>query len=320
MPLYRNGKRRIWPPIRFGIGVFFHLLRHGRRYDRVHTASFPFFSLLAAAVLRPIGRFTIAVDWLGVWSRGYWDEYLGRLGAVGWCIQRLCAKVSQTAYSFSALHRSRLSEIGLESFAVLLTGLDTSGNYRSQSEAATPATIVYAGRFIPEKRLSLLIDALAVAMERHPALRATLFGQGPDHAAISAKIARLGLSEWIALPGFVDQSVVEDGMAGATAIVQPSARESYGMGVVEASARGVPVVVVVGPDNAAVELVEPGDNGFVAADDTPAALAEPIMACDRGGPALRAATREWYARNQTRLSIEASTERVLADAAAAFQS
>src|SRR3954452_20038998 len=26
----RLGRRRIWPPLRFGIGVFWHLLRHGR--------------------------------------------------------------------------------------------------------------------------------------------------------------------------------------------------------------------------------------------------------------------------------------------------
>jgi glycosyltransferase involved in cell wall biosynthesis len=88
LPLYRDGKRRIWPPIRFGIGVFLHLLRHGRRYDRVHTASFPFFSLLAAALIRPLGRYTIAVDWFEVWSRIYWTEYLGRLGAVGWWVQK----------------------------------------------------------------------------------------------------------------------------------------------------------------------------------------------------------------------------------------
>ena len=45
------------PPLVFGLGVFWHLLRHGRRYDVVHTASFPYFSLLAAGALRPLGRY-----------------------------------------------------------------------------------------------------------------------------------------------------------------------------------------------------------------------------------------------------------------------
>ena len=64
----------------FGAGVLWHLLRHGRRYDVVHTASFPYFSLLAAALVRPLRRFRLVVDWHEVWSRDYWREYLGPVG------------------------------------------------------------------------------------------------------------------------------------------------------------------------------------------------------------------------------------------------
>ena len=59
--LYVAGRRRVLPPLVFGAGVLWHLLRHGRRYDAVHTASFPYFSLLAAGVARGRGRFRILV-------------------------------------------------------------------------------------------------------------------------------------------------------------------------------------------------------------------------------------------------------------------
>ena len=56
MTLYSGpGRRRILPPLVFGAGVLWHLLRHRRRYDVVHTASFPYFSLLAAGA-RASGR------------------------------------------------------------------------------------------------------------------------------------------------------------------------------------------------------------------------------------------------------------------------
>jgi hypothetical protein len=56
MALYtRSGRRRLLPPVVFGIGVLGHLLRKGRRYDVVHTASFPYFSLLAAAASSSTG-------------------------------------------------------------------------------------------------------------------------------------------------------------------------------------------------------------------------------------------------------------------------
>ena len=49
-PLYGpDGNRTISEPLRYGRGVLGHLLRHGRDYDVVHMASFPYFSLLAAA-------------------------------------------------------------------------------------------------------------------------------------------------------------------------------------------------------------------------------------------------------------------------------
>src|SRR3954470_13025938 len=49
MELYNeSGQRSFGPPIVFGLGTLWHLLRHGRSYDVVHTASFPYFSLLAA--------------------------------------------------------------------------------------------------------------------------------------------------------------------------------------------------------------------------------------------------------------------------------
>src|SRR6478735_8234843 len=69
-PLYSaSGHRRIDAPLRFGWGVFWHLLRHAGRYDAVHTASFPYFSVLgarAALTLRR-SRVPLIVDWHEFW-------------------------------------------------------------------------------------------------------------------------------------------------------------------------------------------------------------------------------------------------------------
>src|SRR4051812_21698557 len=58
MALYTaSGRRRILPPLVFGLGVLWHLLRHGRRYDVVHTCAFPYFSVLAAWAARRRGGY-----------------------------------------------------------------------------------------------------------------------------------------------------------------------------------------------------------------------------------------------------------------------
>ena len=57
MELYGNGRRRILPSLVFGFGVLRHIAARRARYDVVHTASFPYFSLLAIGALRRHKRY-----------------------------------------------------------------------------------------------------------------------------------------------------------------------------------------------------------------------------------------------------------------------
>lgn len=304
MPLYVDGRRRIAPPIRFGLGVFAHLLRHGRRYDHVHLASFPYFSLLAAGALRSSRGYTIGVDWHEVWTRDYWCEYLGPLGAIGWWVQRMCAALQQRAFAFSRLHLQRLAAIGCE--GILLPG-EYAGAEPSAVAALEPPTFIYAGRLIPEKRVGLLLEAFALAHAERPELRLRIFGQGPEGATLQARAAELHLLDALDLPGFVSQAELDSALASAAAIIQPSSREGYGMVVVEASAMSVPAIVVEAIDNAAVELVDEGENGVVASA-TPNSLAKAMLTLASDMPTWRQRTGAWYTRNRVRLSFDNSMD------------
>jgi glycosyltransferase involved in cell wall biosynthesis len=312
MALYAGGRRRILPPLVFGLGVLWHLLWHGRRYDAVHTASFPYFSLLGAALVRPLHRFELVVDWLEVWSRAYWAEYLGRVGgAIGAFVQRLCARVPQRAFCLSRLHAARLCGEGLRSEPTVLTGL-----YAGPLDVPVPASarpvVVFAGRHIPEKRVGAIVPAIARARERVPELRAELFGDGPERERVLELIAQHGLGEAIDAPGFVEHERIHEALRTALCMVLPSSREGYGLVVVEAAARGTPSVVVVGEDNAATELVDEGENGTIASSAEPEDLAAAIVRVHDAGAPLRAATAAWFGRNGARLSLEHSLETVLA--------
>lgn len=315
MALYADeagGRRRILPPLVFGLGVLWHLLRHGRRYDVVHTASFPYFSLLAAAIARPLHRFRIVVDWHEVWSRAYWRAYLGRAGgAVGALVQRLCARVPQRAFCFSRLHAGRLRGEGLRGEPTVLTG-EYAGSLEHPEAVPARSVVVFAGRHIPEKRVPALLPAMARVREHAPEVRAEIYGDGPERVRVLAEIARLGLTDAVVAPGFVDHAQIEEGLRTALCMVLPSSREGYGLVVVEAAARGTPSVVVAGEDNAAVELIDAGENGFVAESAGPEALAAAILRVHEAGFALRERTAAWFARNAQRLSLEGSLEVVLA--------
>jgi glycosyltransferase involved in cell wall biosynthesis len=313
MALYAGpGRRRILPPMVFGAGVLWHLLRRGRRYDVVHTASFPYFSLLAAGLLRPLLRFGLVVDWHEVWSRAYWRDYLGRLGgAFGYAVQLACVRIPQRAFCFSRLHRDRLHDEGLRGEATILEG-EYAGDLAPPEPNRAEPVVVFAGRHIPEKRAPAVVPAVMRARERLPGLRGIVFGDGPERDAVLAAIAADGAGEVVRAPGFVDASEVDVALRTALCMLLPSSREGYGMVVVEASARGTPSVVVAGEDNAAVELVEEGVNGTVALSASPDDLAAAIERVHAGGDALRKRTCSWFARNARRLSLEGSLSAVVA--------
>ncbi len=313
MALYtESGRRRILPPLVFGLGVLGHLLRHGRRYDVVHTSSFPYFSLLAAALARPLGRFELVVDWFEVWSDAYWHDYLGGAGGrIGAAVQRACARVRQRAFCLSELHAARLRAEGLRGEPTVLRGLYDERLEPAPVREADPL-VLFAGRLIPEKQVTLGVAAVALARTRIDGLRAVFFGDGPERAALDQAIARLGLGDVVSAPGFADAQTLDAEMRRALCLLLPSRREGYGLVVVEAAARGTPSVLVAGEDNAATELIVEGVNGTIAERADAEAIAGAIVRVSEAGAALRESTARWFAENAERLSLEHSLSVVLA--------
>jgi glycosyltransferase involved in cell wall biosynthesis len=312
MALYGpRGSRRILPPLVFGAGVLWHLTLRGGRYDVVHSAAFPYFSLLAAAAVRRARGYRLVVDWFEVWSDSYWREYLGRLGWVGALVQRLCARVGQRAFCLSSLHAGRLRALGLRGDLTVLRGL-WAGPLDRPEPAPPEPVVVFAGRLIAEKRAPALVGAVVRAAERRPGLRGAVYGDGPDRQAVLAEIDRYGVSGIVATPGFVSSDELREALRRALCLLLPSRREGYGLVVVEAASLGVPTVTVAGPDNAAVEHVEEGVNGFVAPTAGPEDLADSIAAVAERGEELRTSTADWFSTHARELSLEASLARVQA--------
>jgi glycosyltransferase involved in cell wall biosynthesis len=305
-----GGRRRIRPPIEFGVGVFRHLARRRGGYDVVHTASFPYFPLLAAAALRSRAGYRLVVDWHEVWTREYWAEYLGpAAGRVGWLVQRAGLRVEQEAICFSRLHERRLLDEGMASV------LRLEGQHVGDAVPRTPeragSAFVFAGRHVAEKGVTSLVPAFAVARRELPDLRLEVYGDGPQRQDVLRQIGAFDLEAVVSAPGFVDEGVLDRALREAVCLVLPSRREGYGLVVIEAAARGVPSIVVAGPDNAAVELVEEGVNGAIAPSAEPRDLAAAMLRVHSLGPELRRSTLEWHRANSSRLSFVSSLTQIV---------
>jgi glycosyltransferase involved in cell wall biosynthesis len=312
MRLYTaGGRRRIAPPLVFGLGVLAHLLRHGRRYDVVDSAAFPYFSLLAGAAVRPLFGFRLVVDWFEVWSRSYWREYLGPLGGrIGELVQRRCARVPQHAFCLSELHAERLRGERLNGSVTVLRGLYAGPRETAQARPGDPL-VLFAARLIPEKRPALAVAAIALAARRVPGLKGEVLGDGPERPALEEAIAAHGAKGIIAAPGFADAETLDREMRRAMCVLVTSRREGYGLVVVEAAAKGTPSIVVAGEDSAASELIVDGVNGVIAADDEPETIADAIARVHERGMSLRLSTAAWFNEHGASLTLDASLQAVL---------
>jgi glycosyltransferase involved in cell wall biosynthesis len=308
---YGKRRRAVVPPLRFGLAVFRYLAREGASYDVVHTASFPYFPLLAAGVWRRRCDFRIVVDWHEVWTRAYWRSYAGAaVGTVGWIVQRLGMRVRHRALCMSRMHAQRLRAQGFKGRVTVLPGLYAGPTATSPTKPDD--VVVYAGRHVPEKRVSQLVSAFATPEMRRSALRLELYGDGPERYRVERLIRELGLSDSVHVKGIRTEDEVATAIAHAVCMATASEREGYGLVVVEAAARGTPSVVVGGPENAAVELIVEGVNGAIAPSAAPEDLAAAIARVVDAGMPLRTSTRNWFALNASHLRIERSVAEVIA--------
>jgi glycosyltransferase involved in cell wall biosynthesis len=219
----------------------------------------------------------------------------------------MCARVRQRAFCFSQLHAARLREEGLRGVVTVLEG-EYDGDLTAPQPNRAEPLVVFAGRHIPEKRAPAVAPAVALAARELPELRGIVFGDGPEREAVLASLDGAPVDA----PGFAPAEEVHGALRRALCMMLPSRREGYGLIVVEAAALGTPSVVVREPDNAAIELVDDGVNGVIAASASPEDLAAAILRVHAGGDALRASTCEWFAGNAERLSLRSSLEQVVA--------
>ena len=171
--------------------------------------------------------------------------------------------------------------------------------------------MLFAGRLIPEKRVTVGVAAVARAAQRIEGLRGVFYGDGPEREALDATIAEHHAGAFISARRLRRSEQVDADMGRALCVLLPSEREGYGMVVVEASAHATPAVVVAAPDNAAVELSRMGSMAWSPRAPTPRRSPKRSCACTTAGMAMRESTASWFAQNAEQLSLEGSLRVVL---------
>jgi glycosyltransferase involved in cell wall biosynthesis len=246
-----------------------------RGFDVVETANMPYIHILPLALKCRLAGKPLLVTWYEYWG-DYWKGYVGRLKApVYKAIEWLTGQLGTAVTATSRLTQERLTSRRRRGDVELVPcGIDVAAVQRAAETARREGPpLIYAGRLLREKRIDLLLRAVALLAPRHPGVLLTIFGHGPVHEALVRLADELGIADRVDFRGHVETSgEVWENLGKARIAVQPSEREGFGLFPLEAMAAGLPVVYCESPESAVPELVRDGVEGLSSKPE-PEALA-----------------------------------------------
>jgi L-malate glycosyltransferase len=269
-----DGKRTVREAVSFSARLLPYLVRH--RFDVIDCSATPYLPVYAAALGRRLRGGRLVVTWHEYWGP-HWHEYLPHRPAVAGVARRLeggARRMGDRVIAVSAF-TARAMEMGDDPrLEVAGNGVDLAG-ITAAAAGDDPVDLLFVGRLIDEKRVDLLLEAVARLRDRVPAPRCAVVGDGPELPALRTRARELGVADLVDFRGRVADGDVPHHLRAARILVMPSLREGYGMAVAEAQAAGAVPVVVRGPFSAASDLVHDDVDGVVV-EPTAEALAAAV--------------------------------------------
>jgi glycosyltransferase involved in cell wall biosynthesis len=235
-----------------------------RRFDVVESANIPYAHLPPLALRCRLARKPMVVTWHEYWGR-YWRQYQGPKWPVYAAVERVTAHLGTAAIAVSRLTAGRVERVRGETVPVIPNGIPLEAIRSAAKEGSGEGPpLVYAGRLLREKRIDLLLEA--VARLNGPQL--AVYGDGPDRERLEKLADRLGLGGTVLFHEYLPTNVdVWRRMGESRIAVQPSSREGFGLFPLEAMAAGLPVVYCESSESALSELVLDGVHGLKTAAD-----------------------------------------------------
>jgi len=238
-------------------------------------------------------RLPFYATWLGAWLAESpmivtWhelgDDHRDDVGRHGWKarlaqgIRARGLRLGRQHVAVSPMTADQLVKAGLpaDRIWVVGNGLELEAFERAP-KSAVESDIVFVGRLAEDKRVDLLIEAVARLRAAQPELRCLIIGDGPQRPALEALVAARGLVQQVWFMGHVEEVEKMSLLKASTILVMPAVREGFGIAAVEGQAAGLVPIVVRSGQSAAPTMIHDGVDGLVC-DPTPDALAAALHA------------------------------------------
>lgn len=242
-------KLRCWIPARVQCSLILlrhrkllcELVRQGRlcHARHIHAEFADLGALLAAAAARRLAvSFSLGVHAADVYTNRHSLDYLCRK-----------AKFITVCNRAAGTYLVRKCPVAAKKLHLIHHGLAIEEwPFRENLTFQEVPELFFVGRFVAKKGIPLLLEAVALLLQRGRRLRLTLVGSGPMEEELRQKSEQLGLQEHIEWAGVLERREVGERMRKADVFCLPSIentdrnQEGIPNVLVEAMAVGIPVV------------------------------------------------------------------------------
>ena len=129
----------------------------------------------------------------------------------------------------------------------------------------------FVGRFVPEKGIPVLLDAVRILQDEGRKFEVLLIGDGPERPRLEAQIGRDGLERHVSITGFLSGAELAAALDEVQVVVMPSVwEEAAGLSAIEQMMRGR--LVIASNIGGLGEVI--GDAGLTCPPGNPKALAQ----------------------------------------------
>jgi glycosyltransferase involved in cell wall biosynthesis len=148
---------------------------------------------------------------------------------------------------FAAVSESTKTELiqhGIrpENIHLVMNAVDPDLYAPSHRPVETGPVVGYVGRIKQYKSVDHLLKAFAAVLQKIPEARLIIVGDGDAKPGLERLSHSLGIAGAVTFTGFVDETEKVDYLRKCSIVINPSAKEGWGLTVIEANACGVPVI------------------------------------------------------------------------------
>jgi glycosyltransferase involved in cell wall biosynthesis len=215
------------------------------------------YSLLNWLPLLAGGKARVLLDYHGVTPPAFWEgnrrasaEAAARQRGLVWCADAVVVHSRFTRRELLDATRippAQVTELGHVIDGKRFSPAKPARGLQAHLGLGAASLLLFVGRLAPNKRVPVLVEALAHLRDLVPAVHVVIVGDTTDAYQLELqrcreRAAALGVADRLHCLGHVEEERLVEAYRSAAALVIPSRHEGFGIPVLEAMACGLPVI------------------------------------------------------------------------------